>query len=124
MIGDTDLKVAKLYDMLPGDAGNTSEGRTAGNNATVRSVFIIGPDKKIKAMLTYPMSTGPQLRRSAAPPGLCQLTAQPQGGDAGEPKPGEDVIIPPSVNDEQAQQKYPGGWKTRNPYPRIIPQPK
>ena len=124
MVGDPQLKVAKLYDMLPEGAGETSEGRTAADNATVRSVFIIGPDKKIKAMLTYPMSTGRNFDEVMRLLDSCQLTAKHQVATPVNWKHGEDVIIVPSVSDEQAKQKYPDGWKAPKPYLRIIPQPR
>lgn len=124
MIGDHDLKVAKLYDMLPEGAGSSSQGRTAVDNATVRSVFVIGPDKKVKAMLTYPMSTGRNFDEVLRLLDSVQLNAKHTVATPVNWKPGEDVIIPPSVSDEQAKQKYPGGWKTLKPYLRIIPQPK
>jgi alkyl hydroperoxide reductase subunit AhpC len=124
MIGDPQLKVAMLYDMLPEGAGTTSEGRTAADNATVRSVFIIGPDKKVKAMLTYPMSSGRNFDEVLRLLDSCQLTAKHQVATPVNWKHGEDVIIVPSVSDEQAKQKYPDGWKAPKPYLRIIPQPK
>jgi alkyl hydroperoxide reductase subunit AhpC len=124
LIGDHDLKVAKLYDMLPETAGSSAQGRTAVDNATVRSVFVIGPDKKVKAMLTYPMSTGRNFDEVLRLLDSCQLTAKHTVATPVNWKPGEDVIIPPSVTDEQAKQKYPGGWKALKPYLRIIPQPK
>ncbi|HKF62351.1 MAG TPA: peroxiredoxin [Dongiaceae bacterium] len=124
MIGDPQLKVAKLYDMLPEGAGETSDGRTAADNATVRSVFIIGPDKKIKAMLTYPMSSGRNFDEVMRLLDSCQLTAKHQVATPVNWKHGEDVIIVPSVSDEQAKQKYPDGWKAPKPYLRIIPQPR
>jgi thioredoxin-dependent peroxiredoxin len=124
MIGDPQLKVAKLYDMLPEGAGATSEGRTAADNATVRSVFIIGPDKKIKAMLTYPMSSGRNFDEVLRLLDSCQLTAKHQVATPVNWKSGEDVIIVPSVSDEQAKQKYPNGWKAPKPYLRIVPQPR
>jgi len=124
LIGDPGLNVAKLYDMLPADAGNTSEGRTPADNATVRSVFVIGPDKKIKAMLTYPMSTGRNFDEVLRLLDSCQLTAKHQVATPVNWKKGEDVIIVPSVSDEQAKQKFPGGWKSPKPYLRIVPQPK
>ncbi len=124
MIGDPQLKVAKLYDMLPEGAGTTSEGRTAADNATVRSVFIIGPDKKIKAMLTYPMSSGRNFDEVLRLLDSCQLTAKHQVATPVNWKNGEDVIIVPSVSDEQAKQKYPNGWKSPKPYLRIVPQPR
>jgi thioredoxin-dependent peroxiredoxin len=124
MIGDPTLAVAKAYDMLPEGAGATSEGRTAVDNATVRSVFLIGPDKKIKASLTYPMSTGRNFDEVLRLLDSCQLTAKHTVATPVNWKPGQDVIIPPAVTDEQAKQKYPAGWKTLKPYLRIIPQPK
>jgi alkyl hydroperoxide reductase subunit AhpC len=124
MIGDPSLAVAKAYDMLPEGAGETSEGRTAADNATVRSVFVIGPDKKIKAMLTYPMSTGRNFDEVLRLLDSCQLTAKHAVATPVNWKPGQDVIIPPAVTDDQAKQKYPAGWKTLKPYLRIVPQPK
>jgi alkyl hydroperoxide reductase subunit AhpC len=124
LIGDSDLRVAKAYDMLPAGAGSTSEGRTPADNATVRSVFIIGPDKKIKAMLTYPMSTGRNFDEVLRLLDSCQLTAKHTVATPVNWKVGEDVIIPPSVSDEQAKTKFPGGWKALKPYLRIVPQPK
>jgi alkyl hydroperoxide reductase subunit AhpC len=124
LIGDSDLRVAKAYDMLPASAGDTSEGRTPADNATVRSVFIIGPDKKIKAMLTYPMSTGRNFDEVLRLLDSCQLTAKHTVATPVNWKQGEDVIIPPSVSDEQAKTKFPGGWKALKPYLRIVPQPK
>lgn len=124
MIGDTDLKVAKLYDMLPAEAGGTSEGRTAVDNATVRTVFLIGPDKKIKLMLVYPMSTGRNFDEVLRVLDSVQLTAKHNVATPVNWKPGEDVIIPPAVSDEQARQKFPQGWKTLKPYLRIVAQPK
>ena len=125
MIGDPELKIAKLYDMLPADAGDTSEGRTAATNATVRTVFVIGPDKKIKLMLSYPMSTGPQLRRSAARPRFHAAHGQAQSGHAGELEARARMSSSRrAVSDEEAKQKYPGGWKAPRPYLRIVPQPK
>jgi len=124
LIGDPQLKVAKLYDMLPAEAGETAEGRTPADNATVRSVFIIGPDKKIKAMLTYPMSSGRNFDEVLRLLDSCQLTAKHQVATPVNWKQGEDVIIVPSVSDEQAKQKFPGGWKAPKPYLRIVPQPR
>ncbi len=124
LIGDPELKIAKAYDMLPADAGTTSEGRTPVDNATVRSVFVIGPDKKIKAMLTYPMSTGRNFDEVLRLLDSCQLTAKHTVATPVNWKQGEDVIIPPSVSDEQAKQKFPKGWKTLKPYLRIVPQPR
>jgi alkyl hydroperoxide reductase subunit AhpC len=124
LIGDTDLKIAKLYDMLPEDAGTTSQGRTPADNATVRSVFVIGPDKKIKAMLTYPMSTGRNFDEVLRLLDSCQLTARHQVATPVNWKQGEDVIIVPSVSDADAKAKYPNGWKAPKPYLRIVPQPR
>jgi len=124
MIGDTDLKVAKLYDMLPEGAGETSDGRTAADNATVRAVFIIGPDKKIKAMLIYPMTSGRDFDEVLRLLDSCQLTARHTVATPVNWRPGQDVIIPPSVTDEQAAAKYPDGWKTLKPYLRVVAQPK
>jgi alkyl hydroperoxide reductase subunit AhpC len=124
LIGDPQLKVAKLYDMLPAEAGDTAEGRTPADNATVRSVFIIGPDKKIKAMLTYPMSSGRNFDEVLRLLDSCQLTAKHQVATPVNWKQGDDVIIVPSVSDEQAKQKFPGGWKAPRPYLRIVPQPR
>ena len=124
MIGDTDLKVAKLYDMLPEGAGTTSEGRTAADNATVRSVFIIGPDKKVKAMLTYPMSAGRNFDEVLRLLDAIQLNAKHNVATPVNWKAGEDVIIPTSVTDDQAKQKYPQGFKTLKPYLRYVQQPK
>jgi alkyl hydroperoxide reductase subunit AhpC len=124
LVGDPELKVAKAYDMLPAGAGATSEGRTAVDNATVRSVFVIGPDKKVKATLTYPMSTGRNFDEVLRLLDSCQLTAKHTVATPVNWKQGEDVIIPPSVSDEQAKQKYPTGWKALKPYLRIVAQPK
>src|ERR1700686_501383 len=124
MIGNTDLAVAKLYNMLPADEAGTSEGRTAATNATVRSVFIIGPDKKIKLMLTYPMSTGRNFDEVLRVVDSMQLTAKHQVSTPVNWKPGEDVIILPAVSEEEAKQKYPGGWRAPRPYLRIVPQPR
>jgi alkyl hydroperoxide reductase subunit AhpC len=124
LIGDSDLRVAKAYDMLPAEAGNSSEGRTPADNATVRSVFVIGPDKKVKASLTYPMSTGRNFDEVLRLLDSCQLTAKHTVATPVNWKQGEDVIIPPSVSDDAAKQKYPNGWKALKPYLRIIPQPR
>jgi alkyl hydroperoxide reductase subunit AhpC len=123
IIGDTDLNVAKLYNMLPADESGTSEGRTAANNATVRTVYIIGPDKKIRAMLLYPMSNGRNFDEILRLLDSIQLTETKGVATPVNWKNGEDVIIPPSVNDEAAKEKYPSGWKTLKPYLRTIPQP-
>jgi len=124
MIGDPELKVAKLYDMLPESAGTTSEGRTAADNATVRTVFVIGPDKKIKLMLVYPMSTGRNFDEVLRALDSIQLTAKHNVATPVNWKPGNDVIIPASVTDEQAKQKYPAGFKTHKPYLRTVAQPR
>ena len=124
MIGDTELKIAKLYDMLPAEETGTSQGRTPADNATVRSVFIIGPDKKIKAMLTYPMSTGRNFDEVLRLLDSCQLTAKHQVATPVNWKHGEDVIIVPAVSNEEAKKRFPNGWKAPKPYLRIVPQPK
>ena len=124
MVGDPELKVAMLYDMLPEGAGTTSEGRTSADNATVRSVFVIGPDKKIKAMLTYPMNTGRNFDEVLRILDSVQLTAKHTLATPVNWKNGGDVIIPPSVSDAEAKTKYPGSWNTLKPYLRIVPQPK
>jgi len=124
MIGDPELQVAKAYDMLPEGAGTSSQGRTAADNSTVRSVFVIGPDKKIKAMLTYPMSTGRNFDEVLRLLDSCQLTAKHKVATPVNWKQGEDVIIVPAVSDAEAKDKYPSGWKSPKPYIRIVPQPK
>ena len=124
LVGDPELNVVKAYDMLPADAGDTSEGRTPLDNATARSVFIIGPDKKIKATFTYPMSTGRNFDELLRLVDSCQLTANKGVATPANWKQGEDVIISPAVSDEQAKEKYPEGWKTPLPYIRIVAQPK
>ena len=123
LIGDPQLKVAKLYDMLPAEAGETSEGRTPADNATVRSVFIIGPDKKVKAMLTYPMSSGRNFDEVLRLLDSCQLTAKHQVATPVNWKQGEDVIIAGSVSDEEAAERFPG-YETVKPYLRKTPQPR
>jgi len=124
LIGDPELKVAKAYDMLEEDTGASAQGRTAADNATVRSVFIIGPDKRIKAMLTYPMSTGRNFDEVLRLLDSCQLTAKHKVATPVNWKQGEDVIIVPAVSDEDAKKQFPGGWKAPKPYLRIVPQPK
>jgi alkyl hydroperoxide reductase subunit AhpC len=124
MIGDPELKVAKLYDMLPEGAGTTSEGRTAADNATVRSVFIVGPDKKIKATFTYPMSAGRNFDEVLRLLDAIQLNAKHNVATPVNWKPGQDVIIPTSVSDDEAKKKYPEGFKTLKPYLRTVAQPK
>ena len=124
MIGDPDLSIAKLYDMLPAGAGTTSEGRTPADNMTVRSVFLIGPDKKVKAMLTYPMTSGRNFDEVLRLLDSIQLTAKHKVATPVNWKHGEDVIIAGSVSDEEAKQKFPQGWKAPKPYMRIVPHPK
>src|SRR3974390_1529377 len=124
MIGDPQLKVATAYDMLPEGAGTTSEGRTAADNATVRSVFIIGPDKKVKAMLTYPMTAGRNFDEVLRLLDAVQLNAKHNVATPVNWKPGEDIIIPTTVSDEQAKAKFPQGFKTLKPYLRVAPQPR
>lgn len=123
MIGDTNLAVAKLYGMLPAEEPGTSEGRTAATNQTVRSVFIIGPDKKIKLMLSYPMTTGRNFHELLRVLDSMQLTANHKVATPADWKYGEDVIIAGSVSDAEAKEKYPEGWKSVKPYLRVIPQP-
>ena len=124
IIADHDLNVAKLYNMLPADAGETSEGRTAANNATVRTVYLIGPDKKIRAMLIYPMSTGRNFGEVLRLLDSVQLTERHGVATPVNWQPGDECIIPPSVSDEAAREKFPGGWKTVKPYLRTVPQPQ
>jgi alkyl hydroperoxide reductase subunit AhpC len=124
MIGDSDLKVAKLYDMIHPNASGDAKGRTAQDNATVRSVFIVGPDKKIKLVLTYPMSTGRNFDEVLRVLDSMQLTAKHKVATPVNWKQGQDVIIVPSVPDEEAKKQFPGGWKAPKPYLRIVPQPK
>ena len=124
LIGDSELQIAKLYDMLPAGAGDSSEGRTAVDNLTVRSVFVIGPDKRIKAMLTYPMSTGRNFDEVLRLLDSCQLTASHQVATPVNWKWGEDVIIVPAVSNEQAKERFPDGWDAPKPYLRIVPQPE
>jgi thioredoxin-dependent peroxiredoxin len=123
MIGDTNLEVAKLYDMLPAEAGDTCDGRTAATNATVRTVFVIGPDKKIKLMLSYPMSTGRNFDEVLRVIDSIQLTAEHKVATPVNWKSGDDVIILGSVTDDEARAKYPDGWRAPKPYLRIVPQP-
>ena len=124
MIGDPDLKVSKLYNMLPADEAGSSEGRTAATNATVRTVFVIGPDKKIKLMLTYPMSTGRNFDEILRVIDSMQLTAKHQVATPVNWQQGDEVVIAPSVSDEAAKAKYPQGFKTVKPYLRLVAQPK
>lgn len=123
MIGDTDLKVAKLYNMLPAEEAGSAEGRTAANNATVRSVFIIGPDKKIKLMLTYPMTTGRNFDEILRVLDSMQLTARHKVATPVNWQRGDDVIIVPSVSDEEAKELFPDGFTTIKPYLRTTRQP-
>ncbi|HEY4961942.1 MAG TPA: peroxiredoxin [Terriglobales bacterium] len=124
MIGDSDLNVAKLYDMLPAAAGDSSKGRTVADNMTVRNVFIVGPDKKIKLILVYPMTTGRNFDEVLRVLDSLQLTAKYKVATPVNWKQGEDVIIAGSVSDEDAKKTYPDGWKAPRPYLRIVPQPK
>ena len=121
LIGDAELTVAKLYDMLP--ASETPGKRTAADNQTVRSVFVIGPDKKVKAMLVYPMSTGRNFDEVLRLLDSVQLTASHTVATPVNWKPGQDVIIPTSVSDDDAKKKFPKGWKALKPYLRVTPQP-
>ena len=123
MIGDPQLKVAKLYDVLPEDVGDSSDGRTAADNAPVRAVFFISPDKKIKAMLTYPMTSGRNFDEVLRLLDSLQLTAAQPVATPVNWTQGDDVIIVPAVSDAQAREKFPGGWKAPKPYLRIVPQP-
>lgn len=124
MIGDPELKVAKLYNMLPATSGDSCQGRTASDNATVRTVFVIGPDKKIKLQLIYPMSTGRNFDEVLRVLDSLQLTAKHQVATPVNWKPGDDVIISGSVSNEEAKKRYPEGWKQPKPYLRIVKQPK
>jgi alkyl hydroperoxide reductase subunit AhpC len=124
MIGDHDLNVAKLYGMLPAEAPDSSEGRTPADNATVRTVFVIGPDKKIKLMLAYPMTTGRNFQEILRAIDSMQLTAKHQVSTPADWKDGDDVIILPSVSDEAAREIYPSGFTTKKPYLRIVTQPR
>ena len=123
LIGDPDLKVAQLYNMLPAEETGTSDGRTAATNATVRSVFIIGPDKKIKLMLTYPMTTGRNFDEILRVLDSMQLTVKHKVATPVNWKKGDDVIIVPSVSDDEAKKMFPEGWKTVKPYLRVVKQP-
>ncbi len=123
IIGDPELDVAKPYDMLPEASGSPAQGRTAADNSTVRSVFMIGPDKKIKAMLAYPMSTGRNFDDVLRLLDSCQLTAAHKVATPVNWKQGEDVIVP-AVSDAEAKKKFPDGWKSPEPYIRIVPQPR
>ena len=124
MIGDPELKIAKLYDMLPAGEGKTSEGRTPADNATVRTVFVVGPDKKIKLMLSYPMTTGRNFDEVLRVLDSIQLTARHKVATPVNWKPGGDVIISGAVSDDEAKRLYPEGWKAPKPYLRVVPQPQ
>jgi alkyl hydroperoxide reductase subunit AhpC len=123
LIGDPELEVAKLYEMLPAAANGGATARTAADNATVRNVFVIGPDKKIKLIITYPMSTGRNFDEVLRVIESLQLTAYHSVATPVNWQPGDDVIIVPSVSDEEARKKFPAGWKAPKPYLRIVPQP-
>ena len=124
LIGDTDMSVAKLYDMIHPNAKGAAKERTAADNATIRSVFVIGPDKCVKAMLTYPMSTGRNFDEVLRLLDSCQLTAKHKVATPANWKQGGDVIIVPAVSDDEAKKKFPDGWKAPKPYLRIVPQPE
>jgi len=124
LIGDPELKVAKLYGMLPADAGDTCEGRTPADNATVRSVFVIGPDKKVKAVLMYPMTNGRSFEEVLRLLDSLQLSAKHPVATPANWKPGDDVIIVTSVSDEDAKKRFPSGFKTLKPYLRVTSQPQ
>ena len=123
MIGDTDLKVAKLYGMLPASAAGTSASRTPADNATVRTVYVIGPDRQIKAVISYPMSTGRNFDEVLRLIDSVQLTAKAKVATPVNWKPGEDVIIVPAVQEAEARERFPDGWKAPLPYMRVVPQP-
>jgi alkyl hydroperoxide reductase subunit AhpC len=124
MIGDTDLKISKLYGMLPASTSGTSEGRTPNDNATVRNVFVIGPDKKIKLVLVYPMSTGRNFDEVLRVIDSLQLTAKHRVSTPANWKQGEDVILGGAISDDEAKKLYPQGWKSPKPYIRIVPAPR
>ncbi|HLJ70368.1 MAG TPA: peroxiredoxin [Roseiarcus sp.] len=124
MIGDTDLSISKTYGMLPASAPNSSEGRTPNDNATVRTVFVIAPDKTIKLQLAYPMSTGRNFAEILRALDSLQLTSKFSVSTPADWKPGEDVIISGSVSNEDAAKRFPNGWKTPKPYMRIVAQPR
>jgi alkyl hydroperoxide reductase subunit AhpC len=124
MIGDPDLKVSKAYGMLPATLSGGSEGRTAADNMTVRNVFVIGPDKKVKLVIVYPMTTGRNFDEVLRVIDSLQLTAKHKVATPVNWKPGEDVIIAGSVSDDDAKKTYPDGWTAPRPYIRIVPQPK
>jgi alkyl hydroperoxide reductase subunit AhpC len=124
LVGDSDLAVAKLYGMLPADAGSTSQGRTAATNQTVRSVFVVDPAKKIRLILTYPMATGRNFQEILRVIDSLQLTGKHSVATPANWKQGEDVIIAGGVSDDEARQKFPAGWKAVKPYLRVVPQPR
>lgn len=124
MIGDPELKIAKLYDMLPAETKGEAKQRTPADNATVRSVFLIGPDKKIRLILTYPMSAGRNFDEVLRVLDAIQLNASHNVATPVNWKPGNDVIIPTSISDEQAKTQFPAGWKAQKPYLRVTPQPR
>jgi alkyl hydroperoxide reductase subunit AhpC len=124
VIGDTDLKVSRLYEMLPATVEGTSTGRTPADNQTVRNVFVIGPDRKIKLIIVYPMTTGRNFDEVLRVIDSLQLTAKHKVATPVNWRPGEDVIIAGSVSDEEAKKTYPAGWKAPRPYLRIVPQPR
>jgi alkyl hydroperoxide reductase subunit AhpC len=124
MIADSELKIAKLYGMLPATAGESCEGRTAADNATVRNVYVIGPDKKIKLVISYPMSTGRNFDEVLRVIDSMQLTAKHKVATPVNWKDGDDVIILPAVTEAEAKERYPEGWKQPKPYLRIVPQPR
>ena len=123
LIGDPRLEVAKAFDMLAADDSDTSEGRTAVDNATVRSVFLIGPDQRIKGIITYPMSTGRNFDEELRLLDSCQLTVKHQVATPVNWNRGDDVIIVPAVNDEEAKKRFPEGWEAPKPYLRIVKDP-
>jgi alkyl hydroperoxide reductase subunit AhpC len=124
MIGDTNLEISKLYGMLPAELGGTSEGRTPADNQTVRNVFVIGPDKKVKLIISYPMTTGRNFDEVIRVIDSLQLTAKHKVATPVNWKHGDDVIIAGSVSDDDAKKVYPEGWKSPKPYIRIVPQPR
>ena len=124
IIGDPDLAISKLYDMLPAEASGDPSKRTAADNQTVRNVYVVGPDKKLKLILVYPMTTGRNFDEVLRVIDSMQLTAKHRVATPVNWKPGEDVIIAGSVSDEEAKKIYPAGWKAPRPYLRIVPQPK
>ncbi len=123
MIGDTDLKISQLYGMLPAEAGESCEGRTAMDNMTVRNVFVVGPDKKVKLVIVYPMSTGRNFDEVLRVIDSLQLTAKYSVATPANWKDGDDCIIVPAVSDEEAKEKFPAGWTAVKPYIRVTPQP-